>query len=142
MRPTATPIVCHPSRMQPISSEHAKGKMSDTVTIKVFEVVGGGVCVASSDGQKVHDQIAAALKASRAVDLSFANVKSLTSAFLNAAIGQLYGDFSEQKIRANLSVSAMAPEDIALLRRVVETAKQYFKDPNRVNRIVGETLHE
>ncbi len=116
--------------------------MSQAVTIKVFEVVGGGVCVASSDGQKVHDQIAAALGAGRAVDLSFANVKSLTSAFLNAAIGQLYGDFSEQKIRANLSVSAMAPEDMALLKRVVETAKQYFKDPNRVKKIVGEALLE
>src|SRR6266700_5617329 len=134
MQPTATPTVCHPSRTQPISSEHAKGKMSDTVIIKVFEVVGGGVCVASSDGQKVHDQIAAALKAGRAVDLSFANVKSLTSDFLNAAIGQLYGDFSEQKIRANLSVSAMAPEDIALQRRVVEKAKQYFRDPSRVKK--------
>ena len=76
------------------------------------------------------------------MDLSFTNVKSLTSAFQNAAVGQLYGGFSEQKIRANLSVSAMAPEDIALLRRVVETAKQYFKDPNRVNRTLGETLHE
>ncbi len=116
--------------------------MSDKITIKVFEVVGSRLCVASSDGQKVHDQIAAVLNAGKPVQLSFANVESLTSAFLNAAIGQLYGKFSEQKIRANLSVSAMAPEDLALLKRVVETAKQYFRNPDRVKRIVGETLGE
>ena len=114
--------------------------MSQKITVKVFEVVGGKLCVASGDGQKLHDQIATALNAGKQVEISFANVESLTSAFLNAAIGQLYGEFSEQKIRANLSVSDMAPEDIALLRRVVDTAKQYFKNPDRVKKIVGEAL--
>lgn len=116
--------------------------MNDDIAIKVFEVVGSKLCVASSDGQKVHDQIVAAINAGRKVELSFANVESLTSAFLNAAIGQLYGELSEQKIRANLSVAGMTPDDIDLLRRVVEAAKQYFKNPNRVKKIVGETLGE
>lgn len=116
--------------------------MSDKIAIRVFEVVGSSLCVASSDGQKVHDQIAAVLNAGKPVELSFANVQSVTSAFLNAAIGQLYGDFSDQEVRANLSVSAMAPEDLALLKRVVETAKQYFRNPDRVRRIVGETMGE
>jgi|SRR5437879_8611668 len=114
--------------------------MNDNIAIKVFEVVGSRVCVASSDGQKLHDQIAAALEEGKRVELSFMNVESLTSAFLNTAIGQLYGEFSEQKIRANLSLSDMAAEDKALLKRVVETAKQYFKDPNRVKKIVTDSL--
>ena len=41
------------------------------------------------------------------------------SAFLNAAIGQLYGKFSEETIRASLGVSDMEQEDLALLKRVV-----------------------
>src|SRR2546427_5426897 len=116
--------------------------MSNSIAIKVFEVVGSKLCVASSDGQKVHDQIAAALNAGKQVQLSFANVESLTSAFLNAAIGQLYAEFSEQKIRASLSVSDMTPDDVDLLKRVVEAAKQYFKNPNRIKKIVEETLGE
>jgi hypothetical protein len=112
------------------------------VIIKVFEVVGSKLCVASSDGQKVHDQIAAALNAGKHVRLSFSNVESLTSAFLNAAIGQLYAEFSEQKIRGSLSVSDMTRDDVELLKRVVEAAKQYFKNPNLVKKIVGETLGE
>lgn len=104
--------------------------------------MGSRFCVASHDGQKVHHAIAARINAGKHTQLSFANVECLTAAFLNAAIGQLYADFSEQKIRANLSVSAMAPEDVALLKRVVETAKQYFQNPSRVRKIVGKALGE
>ena len=116
--------------------------MNNRIAIKVFEVVGSKLCVASSDGQKVHDQIAAAVNAGKHVGLSFSNVESLTSAFLNAAIGQLYAEFSEQKIRGSLSVSDMTRDDAELLRRVVEAAKQYFKNPKQVKKIVGETLGE
>ncbi len=116
--------------------------MADTVIIKVYEVVGSPLCVASGDGQKVYEQIAKALAKRLEVDLSFANVQSLTSAFLNAAIGQLYGNFSESKIRKSLKVSEMAQEDLVLLKRVVDTAKQYFKDPERIKRARNAGLGE
>lgn len=105
--------------------------MSKNITISPFEIVGGPLCVASDDGQKVFQRIAAALKEGRTVTVSFKNVTSLTSAFLNAALGQLYGSFSEDEIRARLRVNDMEPSDLALLKRVVDTAKEYFKDPDR-----------
>ena len=51
----------------------------------------------------------------------------LTPAFLNAAIGQMYGEFPEAQIKANLSVADMEPDDLELLKRVVDSAKDYFK---------------
>lgn len=114
--------------------------MSNNLALSVFEIVGSPLCVASGDGQKVHDRLAAALKEGRGVTLSFHNVTTLTSAFLNAAIGQLYGAFSEEQIRALLKVQDMQPDDLALLKRVVETAKQYFKDPQKFDQAVRETL--
>jgi hypothetical protein len=116
--------------------------MNDQVTIRVFEIVGSGLCVASDDGQKVHDQIAQALRNNRKAQLSFLNVESLTSAFLNAAIGQLYGNFSEEQIRAALSVTDIEQEDLALLKRVVDTAKEYFKDPERFDKARREALED
>jgi hypothetical protein len=116
--------------------------MSQYLTISVYEVVGSPLCVASDDGQKVHDRIAAAIREGRRVAISFLNVTSLTSAFLNAAIGQLYGSFTEEQIRALLAVKDMQPDDLALLKRVVETAKQYFKDPQRFQEAVREALEE
>ncbi len=105
--------------------------MNKDISISVFEVVGSPLCVASGDGQKVHDRLAAALRQGRGVSLSFRNVTTLTSAFLNAAIGQLYGGFDENRIRELLNVADMESDDKVLLRRVVDTAKWYFRDPNR-----------
>ncbi len=98
--------------------------MQKEMTITIFEIVGSPLCVASSDGQRVYDRLAAALKEGKRAILSFHNVSTLTSAFLNAAIGQLYGEFSEEQIRALLKVQDMEPDDMALLKCVVETAKQ------------------
>src|SRR3990172_10096601 len=116
--------------------------MKKNLSLSIFEVVGSPLCVASDDGQRVHDRIAAALKEGSNVAVSFLNVSSLTSAFLNAAIGQLYGSFTENQIRSRLTVKDIQPDDLALLKRVVETAKQYFKDPKRFNKAVQETLED
>lgn len=116
--------------------------MKKGITLSVFEVVGSPLCVASDDGQKVYERIASAMKEDRSVTLSFLNVSSITSAFLNTAIGQLYGTSSEEKIRSNLNVKDMQPDDLALLKRVVETAKQYFKDPKRFDKAVQATIED
>ena len=105
--------------------------MSKTHTISLLEIVGSPLCVASEDGQKVHDRISGAMREGKMVVVSFLNVTSLTSAFLNAAIGQLYSEFSADEIREKLKVHDIQPDDRGLLKRVVETAKEYFKDPER-----------
>lgn len=114
--------------------------MKKSVAISVFGVVGTPLCVASGDGQKVHDRLAATLRQNRRVVLSFLNVSTLTSAFLNTAVGQLYGEFDENLIRQLLTVEDMEAEDKALLKRVVDTAKLYFRDPERFSQAVRETL--
>ena len=113
--------------------------MSEKIKISIFEVVGSPLCVASGDGQKVYERLNATLETDREVVLSFHNVTTLTSAFLNAAIGQLYGIFSEEQIRAQLKVEDMEQDDLALLKRVVDNAKLYFKDRKRFDKVVEET---
>ncbi|HOE11772.1 MAG TPA: STAS-like domain-containing protein [bacterium] len=114
--------------------------MEQKMVLSLYEIVGEPLCVASDDGQKVYDRLEAVLKKGENVTLSFRNVTTLTSAFLNSAIGQLYGTFSEEQLRSLLEVQDIQQGDLVLLSRVVETAKQYFKDPNKFNRAVQETL--
>lgn len=116
--------------------------MQRELKISVFEVAGTPLCVASSDGERVYERLALALKKNRNVALSFNNVHILTAAFLNAAIGQLYGVFQEDKIRTSVEVQEMQPEDLALLKRVVDNAKEYFKDPQRFERALHDALEE
>ena len=117
--------------------------MAETITLKVAEVAGGPSCVASEDGDKVYRAIVEAIRRGKRVRLSFEGVEDLTSAFLNAAVGQLYkGDLSEEDIRNHLEQPIDAsPNDLVLLRRVVERAKEFFKNPapfeHGVNSVLG-----
>jgi len=116
--------------------------MSELITLRIYEIVGSSLCVSSQDGQKVFDQIGQALKAGKKVKLSFQNVESLTSAFLNAAVGQLYGFFDYDLLKERLSVGDIEKDDLALLKRVIDTAKQYFKDPVVIEAVRKEALGE
>jgi len=114
----------------------------DEIIINVFNIVGNNFCVDTDDGQKVFDLIKKALQEEKKVKLSFQNVEMVTSAFLNTAIGQLYRDFKEDKIKNSLSVEQILPEDSALLKRVVRTAKLYYKNPERMKDSIKEILGE
>lgn len=116
--------------------------MEENMRISMYEVVGGPFCVASDDGQKIYDRLAAALAADRGVALSFHNVTALTWAFLNVAIGQLYGTFSEEQIRSLLMVEDAEPDALALVERVVANAKLYFEDPQRFEQAVQEVIED
>ena len=114
--------------------------MPKDIRISLFEIVGSPFCVASDDGQRIHDCLDAALKANREVILSFRNVTALTGAFLNAAVGQLYGTFSEEKIYSLLKVEDAEQDDLVLLNSVINNAKLYFKDPKRYDQAVREVM--
>ena len=114
--------------------------MSDTINVRVFDITGSQVCVSADDGQRVHDKIAPLLREGRKVMVSFEQVETLISAFLNAAIGQLYGEFSEDRIHELLSVSNLDPDDLAVLKRVVENAKRYFANKPAVDRAWKEEV--
>ena len=121
--------------------------MQKNIEISLFEVVGSSLCVASGDGQKVYERLEPGLKSGHKVVLSFRNVTTLTYAFLNAAIGQLYGTFNSEQIRSLLKVKDIQQDDLELLKRVIETAKQYFRDPKIFNHAVqnmqeGGSKHE
>ena len=112
--------------------------MSDVI-ISLVEVIENKFCTASDDGEKVHIKIAEALGRGDRVQISFQGVEDLTSAFLNAAVGQLYGEFPEDKLRSVLLPPLEAsPEDLALLKRVVDRAKAFFQDPERFKRAARE----
>jgi len=110
------------------------------IIVRAFDVIGSPLGVSSDDGQKVHDKIAPLLREGRKVSLSFERIETIISAFLNAAIGQLYGEFPEDKIRELFSVRDMSPEDLALLKRVVDNAKLYFKNRAQFDEAWKEVL--
>ena len=114
----------------------------ENTTINIVNIVGDTFCVEAEDGQKVFDLIKKALSEKRKVTLSFLNVEMLTTAFLNTAVGQLYRDFSEELIKESLQVENLSDSGKVSLKRVVDTAKLYYKDPEAMQRSINEILGE
>jgi len=74
--------------------------------------------------------------------LDFGGIRFITSAFLNASIGQLYAHYSSEFIKQHLSVSNLANDDLILLARVIERAKEYFSDKANIESAIGNALNK
>lgn len=86
----------------------------------------GQVCVDPDDGSRLCEQARSVLLRGESVCLDFDGVTTLTSSFLNAAIGCLYGTFSADDLARRLTWSGLDATDDSLMRLVQENAIRYF----------------
>ncbi len=112
----------------------------EKIKISIYAIIGDSLCIAAEDGNKVYEQIKTALLKKKKVNISFLNIEMLTSAFLNTAIGRIYGEFEDKYIKSSLTVSDISDEDKLLLKRVIETAKNYYKDPDQFEKSIKKIM--
>lgn len=103
--------------------------MEEPEIIHMTNLAGGALCITPQDGQKVFEAIREVLQAGKHAVISFSGVEDLTTPFLHTAIGQLYGIFSENELKERLSVQDASPPELAMFKRTIERAKEYFRDP-------------
>ena len=116
--------------------------MAEEIIIRVFDIIGSPLCVSTDDGQIIHDKIAPLLREGKKASVSFAKVETIISTFLNAAIGQLYGEFTDEQIKTFLSVIDMEQSDLALLKRVVDNARIYFANREKFDQSWKQEIEE
>lgn len=107
--------------------------LNDEIILSIYNIVGNEICVDPDDGKKVFENITKILDLEKKVVISFQNVEILTSDFLNTAIGQLYGKYTEEFIKKNIKIVQLAKDDILTLKLVTNTAKLYYKDHDVIN---------
>lgn len=100
--------------------------MSDRVIIKVADIIGDTFCITHDDGQKIFEKLVSLLKEGKHVTISFERVRIIVCSFLNVAIGQLYGTFTEEQIRKQLQILDLVNDNLEILKRVVDNAKRYY----------------
>lgn len=100
--------------------------MTQQETIRIAEIINSPLGISAEDGQKVFERISRGIAKGKILTLSFENITMLISLFLNVAIGQLYGSFTEEELRQQLKVEGLSPDDMELLKRVIENAKKYY----------------
>ena len=94
-------------------------------TIPVSQLF-GSVCVDSDDGAMLCGLLRDALSTDDSVKLDFAGVGTLTSSFLNAAIGCLYSSFSADDLERRLLWKGLDDTDEGILRLVMQNAALFF----------------
>jgi hypothetical protein len=119
-------------------------KAKAVLKINEYTTLNNGV--SSDEGDKINDIINQLLKEYEVVELDFSDIKLLTTAFLNAAIGQLYKDYTSEKLSARLKLTNVTPDDAFRFKLVTNRAKEYFKNKQSfdesVNKIVNEERNQ
>jgi len=96
------------------------------ITIEVFDEVGGSAAISVDDGNTIFKKIDHAINHNVHIVLSFQNIELIITAFLNAAIGQLYSKYTSEDLTEYLEITNVKPEDKRLFNMVIERAKEYF----------------
>ena len=99
----------------------------------IKEIIKGDIAVSTSDGDIVYNLINDNLKNHQTITVDFSGISIMTTAFLNAAIGQLYSNpiYSDEFLNKYLNLKNVEKEDRILFSEVVKRAKEYFKDKDR-----------
>ena len=113
-----------------------------TVELHVYDLISNGKAISTEDGNKIFEKIDFAFQNGNRVSVDFSETVILISTFLNAAIGQLYSKYKSNYLNENLSIKGLSNEDISLLRKVIERAKNYFKDKTAFEDTVKDSIDE
>lgn len=92
----------------------------------VKEIISVDTAVSTDNGNAVYQNIIEALNEGNEVILDFNGISMMTTAFLNAAIGQLYSSYTSEQLNKVLKLVNVADDDKILFKKVVDRAKQYF----------------
>jgi hypothetical protein len=96
--------------------------------IKICEIVENGFCVSPTEGNRVYEAIKTFVSNGKLVSVSFRDVRSISSAFLESAIGQLYnGEIPADSIE-KISYDT-TPWRMLLIKRAIREAKDCYRDP-------------
>lgn len=116
--------------------------MEKIAKFNITDLIGSPLGISPEDGQMIFDKIQPLIKNDQQVVISFDQLELVISLFLNVAIGQLYGTFSEEKIEKLVSFEDISTADQELLDVVKENAKQYFKSPKNYDEAWEAELNE
>jgi hypothetical protein len=89
--------------------------------------ISGEFAIDMDNGQRLYDRLVKALRESTdVVELDFEGVKVYATPFLNSAIGQLLRIFKAEELRSRLEFKNMADHGLSSVKRVVDSAKEYY----------------
>lgn len=115
--------------------------MTKTIYINVAEKIGAPSALTQEQGNIIYNEIVSAIEKKNPILLDFEQVESMISAFLNNAIGQLYGKYTSQQISEFLKIINFPHEKTSTLNVVIANAKKYYSDRDNFNSAIKEVFN-
>lgn len=111
--------------------------------LNISSIIGGDIAVSTSDGEIVFSELSKCLKGKEKVTLDFKDISVLTTAFLNAAIGQLYSGetYPDNFLNEHLKIINVRDIDTPLFSLVINRAKEYFQNKKNLEESVNTAFH-
>jgi hypothetical protein len=100
--------------------------------IVLFDILETPFAVSTEEGDEVFKLIDSYFKNNESITLDFEKIDLIVSTFFNAAIGQLYGTYPTEFIQTHLDLINITNDDLAILKKVTDRAKEYFMDKDSV----------
>lgn len=113
-------------------------------TLSIKDMINNNLAVSTEDGDIVYNAINNSLQKGEKVVLDFNDIFVITTAFLNVAIGKLYGnkEFNSEFLNHNIKLSNVAQDDIILFKKVIDTAKEYFKRKDIIDQSANDAIDD
>lgn len=98
------------------------------MNISIKDIISSNFAVSTDDGDKIYGLLNLYFRKEEKVVLNFDGITLMTTAFLNAAIGQLYSNsqYSSDFLNNYISLVNVDEQDKHLFGLVVKRAKEYF----------------
>lgn len=109
--------------------------------IRIYELVTMGKGITSEEGQPIYELIHSALTGGDSVELDFAGMTFMTTAFLNIVIGQLYKDFTSEELRERLIPLNLDKPTSDRIKDVTANAKLFYANQQQFNRNIDEAIY-
>ena len=116
------------------------GKVDEILFVQ--QIIGEDVAVTTDDGDKLFQVINDLLKQQKIIEIDFSGINLMTTAFLNAAIGQLYNENTSEFLNSQIKLSHVSSDDVILFKKVIERAKEYFADKKNFERSAHKAIYD
>lgn len=109
--------------------------------IKILDFVGDRA-TDMKQGDEIYNLIVQGFQKKEIVCVDFDGLTTVLSTFLNNAIGTLYKDYKSDFLNANLKIINMCDDDMFILRRVTERARDFYNNEELVTNALNEKYSE
>lgn len=109
----------------------------------IKDIINSELAVSTENGNKVFEIVNSHLQNKEKVELDFAGITIMITAFLNAAIGSLYSkkEYTGEFLNEYLKLENVEKDDRVLFKDVIQRAKEYFADKESFEKNSNDAIY-